>query len=64
MALVYARYRAPRKTHANYVELKSARNKHKNENLYAYEKCYEAVKYSAQLFLSFVQNLCNNSDQK
>ena len=35
--LFYARYRAPRKAHANNDKLKSARNEHKNQSFYAYE---------------------------
>ena len=56
------------KARASNEKLKSARNEHKNERLYAYENVIEVVKYSAPsffrfctLFLSFLQNLC---DQK
>ena len=49
-------------------KLKSARNEHKNERLYAYENVIEVVKYSAPyffrfctLFLSFLQNLCDQN---
>ena len=56
MACIYAGFRAPGKTRANNEELKPARNKQEHENFYI-------VKYSAPLFLSFVQNLCNNSYQ-
>ena len=61
---ICAHYRAPRKACANNEKLKSAWNEHKNESFYAYENLIEAVKYSAPSFLSFVQNLCNNSHQK
>ena len=71
MAFTYVRYRAPRKARASNEKLKSARNEYKTERLYAYENVIEVVKYSAPyffrfctLFLSFLQNLCNNSDQK
>ena len=37
MALT-ARYRAPRKARASNEKLKSARNEHKNESFYVYEK--------------------------
>ena len=43
----------------NFENLKSARSEHINVSVYA-----EAVKYSAPLFLSFLKNLGNNSDQK
>ena len=56
------------KARASNEKLKSARIEHKNERLYAYENVIEVVKYSAPyffrfctLFLSFLQNLC---DQK
>ena len=37
MAFTHARYRAPRKARASNEKLKSARNGHKKESVYAYE---------------------------
>ena len=41
------------KARASNEKLKSARNEHKNERLYAYENVIEVVKYSAPYFFRF-----------